>query len=228
MHDNECYTCNMENHTHSGYDGSCYNFACEELTHAHTDSCYVNFDRLDSSLWTFVKSDTVTVAADGSSVVNVYYDRVEYSVKFYEDSDLSNEYESYRITAKWGANILNEWPQHNGSYSWYVPNKYDTWQNSIQIMPVGGAKFWGPVTGDGNYKAYYYVEALPGDVDTFKYNSVTYDVSYDEKGRVFTITNTAELEATGQLNWPIPVLAVAGVLLVATGASLLRKGRKNA
>lgn len=55
-----------------------------------------------------------------------------------------------------------------------------------------------------------------------------YDVSYNEKGRVFTITNTAELEATGQLNWPIPVLAVAGVLLVATGASLLRKGRKNA
>ena len=55
-----------------------------------------------------------------------------------------------------------------------------------------------------------------------------YDVSYDENGRVFTITNTAELEATGQLNWPIPVLAVAGVLLVATGASLLRKGRKNA
>ncbi len=55
-----------------------------------------------------------------------------------------------------------------------------------------------------------------------------YDVSYDENGRVFTITNTAELEATGQLNWPIPVLTVAGVLLVATGASLLRKGRKNA
>lgn len=55
-----------------------------------------------------------------------------------------------------------------------------------------------------------------------------YKVSYDSKERSFIITNTAVLAPTGQLNWPIPVLMIAGMILIATGASLLRKGRKNA
>ena len=54
-----------------------------------------------------------------------------------------------------------------------------------------------------------------------------YKVSYDSVGRVFTITNTGNLEQTGQLNWPIPLLAGIGLALIAGGATLLRKGRKN-
>ena len=34
-----------------------------------------------------------------------------------------------------------------------------------------------------------------------------------------------KLPQTGQLNWPVPVLAVCGVLLVTAGRSLYRKGR---
>ena len=55
-----------------------------------------------------------------------------------------------------------------------------------------------------------------------------YKESYDSKERSFIITNTAALAPTGQLNWPIPVLLIVGIILIATGASLLRKGRKNA
>lgn len=54
-----------------------------------------------------------------------------------------------------------------------------------------------------------------------------YKVSYDSVGRVFTITNTGNLEQTGQLNWPIPLLAGIGLALIAGGVTLLRKGRKN-
>ena len=165
----ECYTltCQTEAHTHSD---TCY--SC--IAHTHTDDCYLKTNRQDATKYYYVKSDTVTVAVDGSTVMNVYYDRVEYAVEFHKNQDCTNEYTDLRITAKWGASILNKWPTYNGSSSWRVEDKSNTWQNSIQIMPIGGAKFWGPKTGNSSDKAYYYVEALPGATDTIVHNGVTY------------------------------------------------------
>lgn len=182
----DCYefTCKLPEHTHSD---SCY--ACGKAEHSHTESCYMNGAGLDAAKYYFVKSDTVTVAPDGSSIVNVYYDRVEYSVTFASDGRYSSEYQNLRITAKWGASILDKWPTYSGSSSWYVENDYNewnrTWQNSLQIMPVGGEDFYGPKTGSSDYTAYYYVEALPGATDTVTHNGVTYvlhhkDVSSSE------------------------------------------------
>ncbi|MCQ2405532.1 MAG: hypothetical protein MJ083_06070 [Clostridia bacterium] len=42
-------------------------------------------------------------------------------------------------------------------------------------------------------------------------------------GDTFIITNTDSLIYTGQLKWPIPVLAAVGVLLVAAGVLVLSK-----
>ena len=50
--------------------------------------------------------------------------------------------------------------------------------------------------------------------------------TYKQKGYVFTVTNTSTLIQTGQLIWPIPVLALIGVLLIAVGSMLLQKKRK--
>ena len=44
---------------------------------------------------------------------------------------------------------------------------------------------------------------------------------------VFTVTNTSSLIITGQRIWPIPVLALIGVLLIAVGSLLLQKKRKT-
>lgn len=171
----DCYefTCKLPEHTHSD---SCY--ACGKAEHSHTESCYMNGAGLDAAKYYFVESDTVTVAPDGSSIVNVYYDRMEYSVTFASDGRYSSEYQNLRITAKWGASILDKWPTYSGSSSWYVENDYNernrTWQNSLQIMPVGGEDFYGPKTGSSDYTAYYYVEALPGATDTVTHNGVTY------------------------------------------------------
>ena len=52
-----------------------------------------------------------------------------------------------------------------------------------------------------------------------------FTVTYKQNGYVFTVTNTATLAQTGQLVWPIPVLALAGVLLIALGSVLLQKKR---
>ena len=54
-----------------------------------------------------------------------------------------------------------------------------------------------------------------------------FTATYKQKGYVFTVTNTSTLIQTGQLIWPIPVLALVGVLLIATGSVLLQKKRKQ-
>lgn len=41
------------------------------------------------------------------------------------------------------------------------------------------------------------------------------------------ITNTAALIQTGQLNWPVPVMAVLGLLLMIAGFVLVKKGRAH-
>ena len=175
-HTDACLGCHMTEHTHSIANG-CYTLTCTKTEHSHKSDCYMSGAGLDSKLWKFMKSDTVTVAADGSSVVNVYYDRVEYSVQFYNTDN--QEYTDLKITAKWGASILDKWPTVDGSSSWYVSTNDNKWQNSIQIMPVGGAKFYGPKTGSSNYKAYYYVEVLPGE-EGEDHNGVTYKLHHTD------------------------------------------------
>lgn len=62
-----------------------------------------------------------------------------------------------------------------------------------------------------------------------------YDAKYSVYGGTTTITNRAEwyvppedlLIQTGQWNWPVPVLACAGLFLLLMGCILLRRGKRN-
>lgn len=54
-----------------------------------------------------------------------------------------------------------------------------------------------------------------------------YKATYKTKDGVTTITNTASLIQTGQLNWPIPVLAGIGALLLIVGLFLIFGKRKH-
>ena len=54
-----------------------------------------------------------------------------------------------------------------------------------------------------------------------------FTATYSQTGYVFTVTNTSTLAQTGQLIWPIPVLSISGMLLIAVGIMLLRKKRKT-
>lgn len=51
--------------------------------------------------------------------------------------------------------------------------------------------------------------------------------TYTEDGYDFTVINTSSLIQTGQLVWPIPVLALTGLILLAGGALILRKARNE-
>ena len=161
-HNDTCYTltCTTEVHTH---DKTCY--TCRKEQHTHNSDCYMQGAGLDTTKWKFVKSDTITVAADGSSVVNVYYDRVEYSVQFYTRGNNPDEYTNLKITAKWGAYVGDKWPTLNGSANWYVNAQAvgdsDPTQARLLEMPVGGDKFYGPKTsGSNTLSASYYVEKI--------------------------------------------------------------------
>lgn len=55
-----------------------------------------------------------------------------------------------------------------------------------------------------------------------------YVVSYQQDGYVFTITNTPKLVQTGQLNWPVPLLAGCGIAVFAIGWALVFLKKKKA
>ena len=50
---------------------------------------------------------------------------------------------------------------------------------------------------------------------------------YKQNEYTFTVTNVSSLINTGQLVWPIPILACAGVMFIAVGFIVLRKTGKN-
>lgn len=54
-----------------------------------------------------------------------------------------------------------------------------------------------------------------------------YIASYQINGFTYTVTNTATLIQTGQLKWPIPLLAGVGMLLFAGGWILYFKGKRK-
>jgi uncharacterized repeat protein (TIGR02543 family) len=132
----------------------------------------------------------VTVNGDGTTVVNVYYKRILYEVKFYSKSRMydRDEYKNLRITAKYGAYIGDKWPTYNESNTWNVDS--DTYQSNIQTMPLNGAKFYGPLISSESETAYYYVEVLPGESGT-EYNGVIYKEHHHDvsAGSGFTITD---------------------------------------
>ena len=53
-----------------------------------------------------------------------------------------------------------------------------------------------------------------------------YVVTYRVNGQEFLIYNTRTLPQTGQLKWPVPVLAAAGLVLITAGV-IVGKGKKQ-
>ena len=149
-----------------------------------------------------------TIAGDGSTIVNVYYKRNVYEVKFYSRKwqqgywggqyVQGTEYTDLRITAKYGASIGNQWPTVGESNTWAVGVNEKTYQVNIDTMPLNGATFYGPKTGNGSETAYYYVEVLPGESGT-NHNGVTYKPHHSDTtpGTGYLVTEEDKYPITG-------------------------------
>ena len=131
------------------------------------------------------------IKGDGSTIVSVYYKRNVYEVRFYSYSipgfgwwdpgTPSEEYVELRITAKYGQDISKQWPTKNGSSTWSTKDNGSTYQANINTMPLGGAKFYGPQTGDSYCEAFYYVEILPGENSSITVGGIKYRLDHTDK-----------------------------------------------
>ena len=143
-------------HTH---DASCY--ACGKVEHTHNESCY----RVDANLWTFVRADNITVAADGSSILNVYYDRTQFTLHFRRARSGSDNYGA--ITAKWGAYIGDQFADKCETADTYMWSEREDaegpWTGYLEIMPTENRIYYAYTGGSGRSTAYYYGESLTGE-----------------------------------------------------------------
>ena len=165
-----------------------------------------------------------TIAGDGSTIVNVYYKRDLYDVKFMKrtcnkeehthgfgcllwcdkeehqhSENCYTEITGLTIHAKHGANINDKWPTYQGSNTWAVNPTGGPYQVNIDTMPMGGDTFYGPKTGEGSETAYYYVEALPGASNTVTVGGIKYVLHhYDTSpGTGYTVTQEDKYSITG-------------------------------
>ena len=147
------------------------------------------------------------INGDGSTIVNVYYQRNSYTIRFYyREPGRWKEYTGIRITAKHGADISKQWPEKNGSKTWSTNDDYDffsglqgPYQVNIETMPLGGAKYYGPKTGRGSESAHYYVQVLPGESGTVTQGGVTYKLHHTDTspGTGYTVTEEDKYPLTG-------------------------------
>ena len=138
-----------------------------------------------------------TIAGDGSTVVNVYYKRNVYTIRFYNNR--GSEYTNLAITAKYGAAIGDKWPTYNGSSTWSTSAGGSTYQVNIDTMPLNGAKFYGPKTGSSTETAYYYVEVLPGESGTTTVGGKSYKLHHSDTspGNGYSVTVEDQYPITG-------------------------------
>ena len=143
-----------------------------------------------------------TIKGDGSTIVSVYYKRNVYDVKFYSYSSWytsSKEYTDLRITAKYGQDISKKWPTYKGSSTWSTTDDSGPYQVNIGTMPLGGAKFYGPETGNGSETAYYYVEVLPGEPSDVTKDGIRYKLDHKDTspGTGYSVTKEDQYPLTG-------------------------------
>lgn len=147
-----------------------------------------------SGMWTLVRSDTATVKADGTTVVNVYYDRVEKTLHFRKAYSNSDDYGT--ITAKWGADIDAQYKAilkktNNNSFWSRDAGASEPFTNYIGIMPTEDRTYYLDGDGGGTEGTMsYYFQDLDGNypntpgftVDNVGGYSVSDEDHYDFEG----------------------------------------------
>ena len=135
-----------------------------------------SFTGRDTQHFTYnsAKVETVTVAGDGSTVLNVYFTRKTYTLKF------KNGSKNVTITAKYQADIHSNFPIKDGNETiwWKVPKgcesfKADTMLGSIDTMPGENIVFEKSGTQSGAV-LYYYIETLNGETGTYTHDGKSF------------------------------------------------------
>ena len=101
---------------------------------------------------------SVKITADGLAVKNVYYDRGQYTIKFYRyEKRKWNEDTSLRITARYGVDVSKEWEKACAKDGWGPDKNSNVQYTLIANMPAKNLDMYRKNAGSGK-NIYYYVE----------------------------------------------------------------------
>jgi len=196
--EDSCIYCDQQEHTHVP---AC--LTCPEYEHRHSATCYITNPGVDGTLWEYKTSDTVTVAADGSTVMNVYYDRVEYTFTFRVGNSTIHSF-----SAKWGENIREKWTFTGTNGTKYSPENKDSWEGNVlyeeriymvEIMPARNITFTRASGNNTSNTFHYYVESVENVAGENKrqFESKYYDFQFqlvNDFGRLYYDEDFFELE----------------------------------
>ena len=184
-HTDACYACGKTEHTHND---SCGTLTCK----IDTTPKKMSEIKPDSKLWNFKTSDTVTVDANGSTVLNVYFDRTTFTLTF-KYQNKNNNWDTETIGERWGANVKGRFDAIDTKAKNQAPNGYSVsgWKdsttnkytNNVIIMPQTDKIFTAHYDYGSKNTMTYYVEDLNGnDIEIFKieFNGYDYTVTADE------------------------------------------------
>lgn len=188
-HTDACYACGKPEHTH---DSKCGTLKCGLND---TPKKYMRDIQPDSNLWTLKKSETVTVDANGSTVLNVYFDRTTFTLTFnyrtQGDWDgRSGTKKTEYISERWGANILDEYNQiktnsNNGvlwSESSYSQDRMK-YTSHFEIMPSENATYYlYRTSGSLTNQMRYYCDDLNG------VPQLVFSLTFNSSNRYFTVS----------------------------------------
>ena len=179
VHDADCLICNREEHTHTA---ECYKCGITDTTEKHMQQLHPG-----SNLWEYDHSDTVTVSADGMTVLNVYFTRKVFKLQFRKSNSNNNDFGT--IEARWGKNIEAEYDEivkKAGSKFW-SENKYaeGPYTNYIGVMPQRDITYYRhEPSGSGTSTMTYYGEDLNGDyqmIFTINFKGTNYTVTDEDR-----------------------------------------------
>lgn len=198
-HTDACYACGKTEHKH---DSNCGKLTCTiDTTQKKMKDIQPN-----SNLWKFKSSETVTVDANGSTVLNVYFDRTEFTLTIKYGRN-SNETET--IIDRWGANVKDRFdaietkaknaePRYN--LQGWLDSTTSKYTNNVMIMPQVNKTLTAKYNRDSTKNTMtYYAADLNGDYQeiftiVFYGNgfTVTADEYYEWEG--FTINKSRSSE----------------------------------
>ena len=193
-HTAACLTCNKTEHKHSS---ACGTLTCELND---TPEMYMRDIQPDSNLWKFKTSETVTVDANGSTVLNVYFDRTTFTLEFRKAYSNNNDYGA--INARWGKNIASEYNaivKKAGSSFWSRSRDASgPYTNYIGVMPAENRIYYNKTQSGQSNTMYYYGENLNGQYEeifriSFGGNySVTDEDRYEFEGYTCDLNKSAK------------------------------------